>query len=234
MMMPKWTILVLGLVLVVAFQNCGNDMKFEQAGSLVAKADEDVNGDGVPDDSTGDDNTDNTDSDDDYDGGLNPGDGQPPRTSPTPAPSPNPYPSPSPTPRASPSPSPSPSPGYRPPGNRHDDKDDKDCKDKNPGHGGGHSSDSSYLCILEGPGKSVKLNYVTESGAYADESASHAACMSKHACLNIASQAFDVKLAERRGFCKTAAAKSGRVHLTDKQVEEAVAKVKLMQMLQKD
>lgn len=154
---------------------------------------------------------------------MNPGDGQPPRATPTP----------------------SPTPGYgggggmmpRPPSTGGGDKDCKDrdkdceeCKDRDGGHSGDDTSQSNYLCVLEGPGKSVKLNYVSGAGAFADESASDAACMSKHACLNIASQAFRVKLAEQRGFCKNAA-KSGRVRLSDKQVEEAASKAKLLQLV---
>lgn len=228
MMMPKITILALGLVLVVAFQNCGNDMRFEQDGSLVAKADEDTDGDGIPDDPSNDDGADDGSTDGGSGGGsggggMNPGDGQPPRATPTP----------------------SPTPGYgggggmmpRPPSTGGGDKDCKDrdkdceeCKDRDGGHSGDDTYQSNYLCVLEGPGKSVKLNYVSGAGAFADESASDAACMSKHACLNIASQAFRVKLAEQRGFCKNAA-KSGRVRLSDKQVEEAASKAKLLQLV---
>jgi hypothetical protein len=226
MMMPKITILALGLVLVVAFQNCGNDMRFEQEGSLVAKADEDTDGDGIPDDPSNDDSGDDDGSS--GGGGVNPGDGQPPRTSPTP----------------------SPTPGYggggggmmpRPPSSggggkdcKDRDKDCEECRNRGEPNEGSDSRDdtsqSNYLCVLEGPGKSVKLNYVSGPGAFADESASDAACMSKHACLNIASKAFRVKLAEQRGFCQNSS-RSGRVRLSDKQVEEAASKAKLLQLV---
>lgn len=198
MMMPKITILALGLVLVVAFQNCGNDMRFEQDGSLVAKADEDTDGDGIPDDPSNDDGAD----DGSTDGGSG-GGGMMPRP---------------------------PSTGGGDKDCKDRDKDCEECKDRDGGHSGDDTSQSNYLCVLEGPGKSVKLNYVSGAGAFADESASDAACMSKHACLNIASKAFRVKLAEQRGFCKNAA-KSGRVRLSDKQVEEAASKAKLLQLV---
>lgn len=205
MMMPKITILALGLVLVVAFQNCGNDMRFEQDGSLVAKADEDTDGDGIPDDPSNDDGADDGSTDGGSGGGgMNPGDGgmmpRPPST------------------------------GGGDKDCKDRDKDCEECKDRDGGHSGDDTSQSNYLCVLEGPGKSVKLNYVSGAGAFADESASDAACMSKHACLNIASKAFRVKLAEQRGFCKNAA-KSGRVRLSDKQVEEAASKAKLLQLV---
>lgn len=205
MMMPKITILALGLVLVVAFQNCGNDMRFEQDGSLVAKADEDTDGDGIPDDPSNDDGADDGSTDGGSGGGgMNPGGGgmmpRPPST------------------------------GGGDKDCKDRDKDCEECKDRDGGHSGDDTSQSNYLCVLEGPGKSVKLNYVSGAGAFADESASDAACMSKHACLNIASKAFRVKLAEQRGFCKNAA-KSGRVRLSDKQVEEAASKAKLLQLV---
>lgn len=57
-----------------------------------------------------------------------------------------------------------------------------------------------YICILEGPGKSVRLGYVdgvlTENGHTPDT-----VCMSRMACEQIISQRFIVKGAERRGYC---------------------------------
>lgn len=221
MKMPKYLILALGLVLVVAFQNCGNNMKFEQEGSLVAKADQDTNGDGIPDDVTGDD-SDNTDGSDDGDddsgggsGGVNPGDGRPPGMYPTPTPSPR-------------------NGGG---GGRGDCKDKdrtdrdngcKDCSDSD-NDSADDTSHSDYLCVLEGPGRSVKLNYVSGQGAYSDQSPVDAACMSQNACLNVASQAFPVKAAEKRGFCGSS--KSGRVRLSDREVEEAVSKVRMQRLM---
>lgn len=223
MNMPKLTLLMLGLVMVLAFQNCGNNMSFEQDGALVAKADEDTNGDGIPDDPTSDDPN-NSDDDSDDDGGLNPGDGSPPQ-----------YPSPTPRP---PGASPTPRPGYGGGGGNHDDDDDKDkdCnnRDRDHDHSGGNSPSSSasahFICILEGPGKSVKLG-LRPTALASGTSADQAVCMSQNACLNIASKAFSVKLADRRGFCKQSKA-SGRVSMSDAQMEEAVTKVKVLQLSQ--
>ena len=231
MNMPKLTLLLLGVVMVLAFQNCGNNMSFQQEGSLVAKADEDTNGDGIPDDPTSDDPNNNDDSDDD--GGLNPGDGSP-YPSPTPR---SPGASPTPAPRTPSGASPTPRPGYGGGGHNdddhdHGDDDDKDCdnKDRDSGNHAGSSSAATFICILEGPGKSVKLGLRPNSLA-AGTSADQAVCMSQNACLNIASKAFSVKMADRRGFCKQAKA-SGRVSMSDAQMEEAVTKAKVLQMSQ--
>lgn len=235
MTLPKMTLLMLGLVMVLAFQNCGNNMSFEQDGSLVAKADEDTNGDGIPDDPTSDDPN-NSDDDSDDDGGLNPGDGSPPQyPSPTPRP---PGAGPTPAPGTPPVASPTPRPSYGGGGGHHDDDDDKDCKDRdrdyNGGNGGNHvgstSSSTNFICILEGPGKSVKLG-LRPSALAGGTSADQAVCMSQNACLNIASKAFSVKMADRRGFCKQAGA-SGRVSMSDAQMEAAVTKTKILQLSQ--
>jgi hypothetical protein len=212
---PKLTLLLLGLVMVLAFQNCGNNVSFQQDGALVAKADVDTNGDGIPDDPTSDDPA--------NDGGLNPGDGSPVNPSPTPRP-----------PRASPTPR----PGYGGGGGHDDDDKDKDCKDKDRDreyrNGGGNHSGSSasanFICILEGPGKSLKLG-LRPNALASGTSADQAVCMSENACLNIASKAFSVKMADRRGFCELSGA-SGRVSLSDAQMEEAVTKTKILQLSQ--
>lgn len=224
--MPKLTIILLGMVLVLGFQNCGNNMSFQQDGALVAKSDVDTDGDGIPDDTTSDDPT---NTDDGVDGGLNPGDGSPPGATPAPSPTPRPSASPSPTPRPGTNPPytmPTPRPGYGGGGS-----DDKDCgnKDKDYDHDSSPSV-AMYVCILEGPGKSVKLG-MRSNGLAGGNSADQAVCMSKEACLNIASKAFSVKMAESRGFCKQSSA-SGRVSLSNAQVEEAVTKTKLQQLLQ--
>lgn len=228
MNMPKLTLLLLGVVMVLAFQNCGNNMSFQQEGSLVAKADVDTNGDGIPDDPTSDDPNNN-------DGGLNPGDVSP-YPSPTPRP---PGASPTPAPGTPPGASPTPRPGYG--GGGHDDGDDshgdyvdkdKDCdnKDRENENHAGSSSAANFICILEGPGKSVKLGLRPNSLA-AGTSADQAVCMSQNACLNIASKAFSVKMADRRGFCKHSGT-SSRVSMSDAQMEEAVTKAKVLQMSQ--
>jgi hypothetical protein len=53
--------------------------------------------------------------------------------------------------------------------------------------------------------------------------------MSENACLKIAITEFKVKMAERRGFCKQSSS-SGRVSMTDAQVQEAINKMKLLRL----
>src|SRR5262249_43077053 len=63
--------------------------------------------------------------------------------------------------------------------------------------GAGESSLNHFACILEGPGKSIKLG---SSGG--QHQIPQVLCMSQEACLEIASQAFEVKGPEFRGYCK--------------------------------
>lgn len=142
--------------------------------------------------------------------GLNPGDGSTPYPSPTPRPSGV---APTPAPGTPPVASPTPRPGYGGGRGHHDDDDDKDCnnRDRDHDHGGGNSPSSTALA----------------SGTSADQ----AVCMTKNACLNIVSKAFLVKMADRRGFCKQSRA-SGRVSMSDAQMENAVTKAKILQFTQ--
>ncbi len=57
-----------------------------------------------------------------------------------------------------------------------------------------------YICILDGPGKSVRLGYV-DSALTSQGKTPGIVCMSQNACLNIVSKKFDVKMAAKRGFC---------------------------------
>ncbi len=221
MNLPKMTVLMMGLILVLAFQNCGNSMSFQQDGSLVAKADEDTNGDGIPDDPSAD------------DGNLNPGDGAPPVGA-------------TPRPGASPSPDPRATPRARDTAavdattmimmtmkiaktDRARDDDDRDHSDDDDDDDyRTTATGASFVCILDGPGKSIKIGHRSADLA-GGNAADSAVCMSENACLGIASKVFSVKQAERRGFCEQAIA-SGRVALSDAQVEEAVTRVKLLQL----
>lgn len=70
-----------------------------------------------------------------------------------------------------------------------------------PGNGNHVDSNSGdYVCILEGPGKSVKLGI--DSRLQGQNPVPGVLCMSANACLKIASQAFGVKGPEFRGYCK--------------------------------
>lgn len=73
---------------------------------------------------------------------------------------------------------------------------------KNPHNVSSNGADGPhlYICILEGPGKSIRLAYAA-NGLYGKVGTPQVVCMSENACLNIASQHFDVKLAAKRGFC---------------------------------
>lgn len=59
---------------------------------------------------------------------------------------------------------------------------------------------AEYVCILDGPGNSVRLGIVSE----ALQAVGHTPttlCMSQSACLQIANQKFVVKAAVKRGYC---------------------------------
>lgn len=100
------------------------------------------------------------------------------------------------------------------------------------GNGNGNSSSNSdkdasglYVCILEGPGKSVKLG-VTDAGVPQGQNPRPGVlCMSKNACLNIASQAFGVKGPEFRGYCKLPI-RPHVTHITDAQMQVKVDEYK--------
>ena len=104
-------------------------------------------------------------------------------------------------------------------GGYHDDgKDVADCdcdkdRDDDRAHGGGKdcdhkhdhykkddSSERMYVCVLEGPGNSIKLGFLQnvlepKNGTPQD------VCMTEHACEDIVSQVFAIKGPAARGFC---------------------------------
>lgn len=77
-------------------------------------------------------------------------------------------------------------------------------------------ADYSYVCILQGPGKSVKVGIVSDllSGG---NSSGASVCMSKRACLELMSQKFPVKAAERRGYCP--AKNPNAVNMSDTEIK---------------
>lgn len=78
------------------------------------------------------------------------------------------------------------------------------------------------VCILAGPGKSVKLGI--ESGKLQGQNAiPNVLCMSANACLNIASKLFDVKGPEFRGYCKSPGGNPHVQHITDADLAAQVA-----------
>lgn len=105
----------------------------------------------------------------------------------------------------------------------------RSCGGKNPHSGVKDSDDVSddrsdkalhYVCILDGPGQSVKVGY-QEEHLVGQVSTPHNVCMSKHACLNILSAAFSVQGPAYRGFCKE---RSPQIMvLSDQQIADLVA-----------
>lgn len=95
----------------------------------------------------------------------------------------------------------------------------------NPGAGNNGNSDDytgNYVCILEGPGKSVKLGMSVEGVPRGQNKIPQVLCMSKNACLNIASQAFGVKGPYFRGYCKLPQHNPHVTHITDADLQTKV------------
>lgn len=76
------------------------------------------------------------------------------------------------------------------------------------GNAGGNVSDGNsddekdrlYVCVLAGPGHSVKLGYLDKKLVGKVATPDHI-CMTAAACTDIVSQAFRVKMPAKRGFC---------------------------------
>lgn len=107
-------------------------------------------------------------------------------------------------------------PGSGNPGNGH------------PGNGNANGKDKggNYVCILEGPGKSVKLGLGQDDKAGGQNKIPRVLCMSQNACLNIASQVFGVKGPEKRGYCKLPQGNPHVFHITDAQMQVKVDELK--------
>jgi len=72
------------------------------------------------------------------------------------------------------------------------------------------SATGNYVCILGGPGKSVKLGMSSEGRLRGQNKIPKVVCMTREACLDIASRVFVVKGPELRGYCKS----GGNPHVT--------------------
>ena len=77
-----------------------------------------------------------------------------------------------------------------------------------------NSLDQSYVCILDGTGKSQVVGYI-DSQLLAQNSTPYSVCMSKDACLNIVSKKFPVRGPAYRGYCK-----KGRAHTVTMSTEQ--------------
>jgi len=82
-------------------------------------------------------------------------------------------------------------------------------------------SESQYICILEGKGKSLRLGY-SNSELVSVGSTPQAVCTTQRGCLEIARQKFNVVSAEYRGFCKNDSAQS--IQLTESELEALINK----------
>lgn len=215
--MNKFFVLVAMVTLMVSYQNCSNTMNFDATEQLMAKV-----GEAKEDGS-------NT-----YDGVIDEiADSMPgsPVTAPPVA--------------APPTAEPPSAPGTRyPPVARepdhedddsdHDrDYDDHDQDDSDHDYaddGGASHSQASYVCVLEGRGKSVRLGQ-SSAGLSGDTSTVNDICMSKKACEEVVSKAFAVKGAEKRGYCGENNGREDIVKMSDAEVNEAIAKELLKRMM---
>lgn len=87
----------------------------------------------------------------------------------------------------------------------------------------GADGDGLYVCVLAGPGDSIKVGLV-DSRLVGKVATPNDVCMSKNACNNIISQFFRVKGPAFRGFCPD---KNPHVsHLTDAQIQTLINDLK--------
>lgn len=89
-------------------------------------------------------------------------------------------------------------------------------------------SGDGNVCILDGPGKSVKLGMTSAGVPKGQNKIPQVLCMSANACLKIASQYFVVKGPEFRGYCKLP---HGNPHVTH--ISDADLQLKINDLLKK-
>lgn len=89
----------------------------------------------------------------------------------------------------------------------------------NPNGEGGPDTDQYLACILNGPGKSLKLGMV-ESSLDGVNAVARAVCVSEQACLGPIAEVFPVKGAYKRGYCNH---NRNVQRLTDAQVDALLA-----------
>ena len=88
------------------------------------------------------------------------------------------------------------------------------------GTGKAPTSNSLYVCVLRGNGSSQRIG-LSENGLTAQVGTPRDVCMTENACLKIVSKKFDVKGAEKRGFCPD---KNPHViPMTDAEIEASLA-----------
>lgn len=212
--MNKFFVLVAMVTLMVSYQNCSNTMNFDATEQLMAKVGEAKEDDGS-----------NT-----YDGVIDEiADSMP--GSPVTAPPVAAPPVAAPPVAAPPTAEPPNAPGNRyPPVAREPDHEDDDSDHDYADDGGASHSQASYVCVLEGRGKSVRLGQ-SSAGLSGDTSTVNDICMSKKACEEVVSKAFAVKGAEKRGYCGENNGREDIVKMSDAEVNEAIAKELLKRMM---
>ena len=213
--------------LLICFQNCSNGASFAAQGELVAKGDTLVAGDGSTTPNAGD-------GAPTAGGGTN-GSGTTPCCGTTP-PTAGGGTTPPTTGGGTTTP---PTTGYYPPGSGHNPPsttpghsgggDDSTCDNSGHGHDSDShsegdskspSSDLQYVCVLRGNGSSQRIG-LSGNGLSGQVGTPNDVCMTENACLKIVSKKFDVKGAEKRGFCPS---KNPHViPMTDSEVEASLA-----------
>lgn len=248
--MNKLTVILVGLFITLGYQNCSNSMKFAQDGALVSKFDAN---DTTVGGTAGDGSTVPPSNDSGSTPGCcaaNPPSTTPPSTMP-PGNGDTPY---------VPPPTAGYPPGTTPPGSvtppkypptagnggtrtchghtgsnhsssHHDaDDDDDDSTMDDDAHHNGQYNNATSICILQGPGESVKLG-VRSGKLSGQSSAVETVCMSERACREIVSKGFEVKGPSSRGYCKNGGAHSR--HMTDEEVSQAVIQVQMSSLQSK-
>lgn len=204
--MKKYYWIAAVAALVIGFQNCSNSTQFVSDESNILKSTGVLAP--VASDSSEDDSSENTDVADDSDAGAPPSMASPPPAMPPVAEMPPAPPAPPVMPVPVMSPTPSPVASVPPPVEHDEDENEHEHEMED--------ADRSYVCILQGPGKSVKVGIVSDVLG-GGNSAAASVCMSKRACLELMSKKFPVKSAEKRGYCP--AKSPNAVNMSDAEIK---------------
>ena len=81
-----------------------------------------------------------------------------------------------------------------------DASNDDNANGGDSGNSGSNSTTNIYKCVLNGPGEKYSLNYINEKFV-SETSTPQTVCLSKQACEEIVSKAFDVKYAKEHQPC---------------------------------
>lgn len=102
-----------------------------------------------------------------------------------------------------------------------DKKQNRHAEERNELHS--DSDDTSYVCVVEGPGRSNRVGYISESSIGGKNATPDTLCMSKKACLEIMASEFIVKGAMKTGFCKNG--KAHTIPVSDSQAAAMIAEL---------